>query len=122
MATRGKFVLNKRTARHILRDDDGVKDALMDVAEDVADKAGPTATIDRYKTDRQVAGVVVGAAEQARDGAATRAAQQTVSENQGRPFRSRAQWRFYARNHPSEFRRRARAAAYSGLPERKARR
>lgn len=116
----GKFVLNRRTGRHILRDDGGVKDALDNVAEDVADKAGPTASIDHYKTDRMVAGVVVGRLEQARDGAATRAAQQTVAENAGRPFRSRAQWRYFAANRPSEFRARARKSAYSGLPERKA--
>lgn len=132
MAERGKFVLNKRTGRHILRDDDGVKRQLVDAAEEVADDAGPTASVETYMTDRMVAGVVVGATEQARDGVATKSAQRVVSRQatgraraaQAKPFlegaiRSRAQWRFIASHDRGSLRERAgMSPRYSSLPER----
>jgi hypothetical protein len=118
MARGGKFKLNRRTVRHIMREDDKLGEALVDVAEEMKDRAGPTATIDEYKTDRQVAGIVVGANEQARDGVATRAAQQTAA-NRARPFRSRAEWRHAYATAAANASRRARASrGWASLPER----
>jgi len=121
---RGKFKLNKGTAKHILQDDDDVAEAVDDAAQEVADRSGPTATVDTYKTDRHVAGVTVAGAAQARDGVATRAAQAVSAENAGNArmrggLRSRAQWRYLAANDPAAFRQATRASVrYSALPER----
>lgn len=119
-APRGKFKLNRKTVRHIARSDGGLKDALHDAAERTADNAGPNATIETYTTDRMVAGIVVPADEQARDGVATRAAQQTASGAKVRPLVSRSQWRFEFRRSAADASRRAKVSGrYSSLPERK---
>lgn len=103
MAATGKFKMNKRTIGHIMKHDGGLSQAVDDVAADVAADAGPNATVDTYTTDRHVGGVVVPAADQARSGTATRAAQgvasraerpsSTGSPSSGVGFVSRAQWR-----------------------------
>src|SRR6185436_14604808 len=77
MAPRGKFKLNRKTVGAILRGADrGLTEAVHDAAEEMKDKAGPGATVEDYKTDRVVSGIVVGAADQARNGTASKAAQQ----------------------------------------------
>jgi hypothetical protein len=120
MATsRGTFKLNRRTVRTIMREDNGLKAALHDAAEETREGAGPNATIDEYRTDRMVAGIIVPADEQARDGVATRAAQQTASRARVRPFRSRAEWRFQFSRDATAARARARVSGgYSSLPAR----
>lgn len=120
MAPAGKFVLNKRTVADIAKNDRALGAALVSAAEEMRAEAGPTATIDKYTTDRQVAGIVVGAAEQARDGVATKAAQSVASKSGGkeRGFRSRAQWRWYSLNRPADAARMRRVQSYASLPER----
>lgn len=119
MAPRGKFKLNKRTVGMIAKRDPLLARAVDAAAGDIADKSGPTATVDTYTTDRHVAGVVVGATDQAKNGVATKAAQQTVADNAGKPFVSRAQWRFGFRNQASQAAGRARRSpSYRSLPER----
>lgn len=100
MAPKGKFKLNRKTVAHIAKKDPGLAESVDDVAEKVAKKAGPSATVDRYTTDRHVGGVVVPAVDQARDGKATRAAQAVASGAKNPPshgtargFPSRAAWR-----------------------------
>lgn len=119
MAAAGKFKLNRGTVRHLLRADDGLKAAVHDIAEEMKDKGGESATVDDYVTDRVVSGIVVGAADQARDGVATKAAQQVAGEHAAKPFRSRAQWRFNFRAGRPDAAARARASGgYKSLPER----
>jgi hypothetical protein len=129
MAPRGKFKLNRRTVRMIAREDPKLTDAVDDVADEVARRVGPSATVDHYTTDRHVGGVVVPAVDQARDGAATRAAQGVAagskkppSQGTVRAFRSRAEWRRAFASGASNASERARVSAtYAALPE-KARR
>lgn len=77
---RGKLVLNQKTIRKILNEVDGGKRA---AAERIAARI-PGARVEIYKTDREVAGVVVPFADEALDGAATRAANDT-GLRRGRP-------------------------------------
>lgn len=121
-ATQGKFKLNRRTVRTIMREDNGLEAALEDAAEETLSEAGPNATIDKYRTDRMVAGIVVPADEQARDGTATRAAQQTASRNKARPIVSRAQWRYLHRLNRADAKARAAVSPrYASLPARASR-
>lgn len=121
---RGRFYLNRRTIASIAKGgDDGLNEALNDVAQEVAQRAGPSATTDVYQTDRRVVGVVVPASEQARRGSATRAAQSVAADPRVAgprvPFRSQAQWRWTFANMPESARGRARASKrYSQLPRR----
>jgi hypothetical protein len=118
MAARGKFVLNKRTVGHILKHDGGLKAAVHDTAEDAKDRAGPGATVEDYTTDRVVSGIVVGATDQAMNGTATRAAQQTAAAaRKNRPFTSRAEWRRAFAAGDSNASTRAHASSWAGLPE-----
>ncbi|OCB44747.1 hypothetical protein A5721_18935 [Mycobacterium vulneris] len=130
MAPRGKFKLNRRTVRMIAREDPKLTEAVDDVADEVARRAGPSATVDHYTTDRHVGGVVVPAVDQARNGTLTRAAQGAAAESKKAPpsqgpvraFRSRAEWRRAFASGASNASARARVSAtYAALPE-KARR
>ncbi|WP_431231527.1 hypothetical protein ACQ856_18365 [Mycolicibacterium psychrotolerans] len=123
----GKFTLNRRTVSQIAKHDGKLADAVDDVAAEVAHRSGPGATVDTYTTDRHVGGVIVGAADQARDGVATKAAQ-SVAAGADRPptrggvrgFSSRAEWRHEFARGASNADARARASrAYHSLPERK---
>lgn len=122
-APAGKFKLNRKTVRELARGfgpgGPALKAAVHGAAEETLAKAGPNATIDDYRTDRVVSGIVVPADEQARDGVATRAAQQTSAEHKTRPFVSRAQWRRGYLVDEAEAHKRAKVSArYSSLPER----
>lgn len=113
----------------IAREDRPLADAVDDVADEVARRVGPSATVDHYTTDRHVGGVVVPAIDQARDGKLTRAAQGAAagskkppSQGPVRAFRSRAEWRRAFASGASNASARARVSAtYAALPE-KARR
>lgn len=127
MAPRGKFKLNRRTVAGIAKHDRRLAAAVDDVADEVARRAGPGATVDHYTTDRHVGGVVVPAADQARDGAATRAAQSVAagaerppSRGTVRGFPSRAAWRRAFAVGAANADARARASqSYASLPERR---
>lgn len=82
MARGGTFRLNHAAVGEFLKHDPDLAAAVDAAAEKVAARAGPSAVVavDHYTTDRHVAGVVVAAHAQARDGVATRAAQSVVSE------------------------------------------
>lgn len=67
----GKFVMSKRWAAHVLHNDPGMKARVLGIATDGAAKAG--GHVEEYHTDRYVAAIVVGAEDQANDGAATKA-------------------------------------------------
>ena len=75
MAPKAGFRRNGKTISQILKNDPGLQAAVKAAAEKVAAQI-PGARIDEYTTDRYVAGVVVPAVDQARDGVATRAAGQ----------------------------------------------
>lgn len=127
MAPRGKFKLNRRTVAIIAKRDRGLSGAVDEVADEVARRAGPGATVDHYTTDRHVGGVVVPAADQARDGTATRAAQSVAAGAEPPPsrggvrgFPSRAAWRRAFATGAANADARARASRpYASLPERK---
>lgn len=127
MAPRGKFKLNHRTVGGIAKRDRGLAAEVDDKADEVAHRAGPGATVDHYTTDRHVGGVIVPAADQARAGTATRAAQ-SVAAGADRPptnggvrgFPSRAAWRRAFATGAANAAARARASrSYASLPERK---
>lgn len=67
------FKRNGKAIARILHNDPGGQAAVRAAAKQIASQI-PGATIDEYHTDRFVAGVVVDAAAQAKDGVATRAA------------------------------------------------
>jgi len=119
MAPRGKFKLNRKTVGAILRGADrGLKEAVHDAAEEMKDKAGPGATVEDYRTDRVVSGIVVGAADQARNGTASKAAQQVAANRKNRPFKSRAEWRrAFAAGDPNASARAHSTRGWAGLPE-----
>jgi len=73
MAQKPGFKRNAKTVEKILKNDPRLKAAVRAAAERVAAQI-PGARIEEYETDRYVAGVVVPADAQARDGVATRAA------------------------------------------------
>lgn len=118
--------MNRRTVGTIAKRDRGLAAAVDDKADEVAHRAGPGATVDHYTTDRHVGGVVVPAADQARDGAATRAAQSVAagaerppSRGAVRGFASRASWRYAFVTGAADADTRARASRpYASLPER----
>lgn len=122
MARKQGFVPNKKNIGLILKEDSGIGAALDDIADDAAAKAG--GIVVASVTDRQVRSVVVGAEEQAIDGAATKAmgetAGQRAGQNQNRGFVSRRQWRRAFAEGASNADERAKATpgGYSGLPER----
>ena len=124
----GKFNLNKGTVAMIAKRDPLLAHAVDEAADEVRARSGPTATVDTYTTDRHVAGVVVTSAAQARDGAATRAAQQVAAEHAGDVrlrggIKSRAQWRFLAASDRNALREAAHnSPRYGSLPERSPRR
>lgn len=126
MAAKGKFVMDRRVVGQIAKTDGALAAAVVDAASEVAGEIGPGATIDTYTTDRKVAGVVVPAHRQARDGVATRAAQRVASRptgttSPGTPagFRSQAQWRWYYANRPGMASSMARRSSpYRSLPRR----
>lgn len=70
--SRGKFVMNKAAIGRIAKRDPGIKAAIHDLAERGATKAG--GHVEDYTTDRAVSAIVVGAEDQAANGAATKAA------------------------------------------------
>jgi hypothetical protein len=69
----GKFKLNRATVGQIMKTDPALAAAVDGVAADLRGDAGPNATVDTYTTDRHVAGIVVRAIDQARNGALSRA-------------------------------------------------
>lgn len=72
------FRLNPKTVAKFLKNDEGGKAKIREVAERIRAQAGPEARVEEYTTDRAVAGVVVPADAQAKHGAATRAANAVV--------------------------------------------
>ncbi|ABW88408.1 head-to-tail connector [Mycobacterium phage Evanesce] len=128
MAPKGKFVLNRGTVRWAMNNDPHIAGAVDNVAEKVANDAGPNATVEHYRTDRKVSGVVVPAIDQARDGAATRAAQGVAAGARRRPrtgdgvrpFKTRAEWRrAFATGAANASARAAVSRGYAVLPERR---
>lgn len=75
MAARGHFVMNKPAIGRIAKRDRGIKAALHNIAAPAATKAG--GHVEEYETDRSVAAIVVGAEDQAANGAATKAGGET---------------------------------------------
>ena len=72
--------LNRKTVAKILHNDKGGRAAVKAAAERILARVNdPEAFIAEYHTDRYVAGVVVPADKQARDGIGTRAAQAEAS-------------------------------------------
>jgi hypothetical protein len=78
MAKQG-FTRNSKTIRDILKTDENLHAALVDVGRQVlAEMDDPEAFLEEYETDRAVVGIVVPADSQAKHGTATRAAQKVA--------------------------------------------
>lgn len=71
--TGGKFVMDTAVIGLIMKSDPGLIAAVDAVAESVLKDAGPNAHLHRYTTDRHVAGIMVPAIDQAKDGKLTKA-------------------------------------------------
>lgn len=66
------FVANRAGIGRIMKNDPGIQAALDAIADPLAEKAG--GKVEAFTTDRAVRAVVVDAADQAKDGVATKAA------------------------------------------------
>lgn len=67
------FRLDRRGVAEVLRSE-GVAKLANEAADQLADRLGEGAKVQRYTTDRKAASVSIPAEQQARDGALTRAA------------------------------------------------
>lgn len=85
------FKLNRATVARAMKSDPKIKAALAAAAEQVAGRVradGNEVTTREYVTDRQAVAVVVNAADQARDGVGTRAANASRTRRPTRRRRS----------------------------------
>jgi hypothetical protein len=77
MARQPRFKLNYRNVGRFLKNDEGGKQKLREVAQKVLAQTGDDeARLEEYTTDRAVVGVIVPADKQAKYGTGTRAAAQ----------------------------------------------